>query len=324
MRPARRGRGRARPGRPCWSTTPAARSGSTRSPTRVDDWQWMFDVNVLGTVRVTRALLPALDAQRRRHHRDHQLDGGPHRLRGRRRVRGGQARPDGAGRDAAPGAVRPPGPGGRDRPRHGADRRVRPGPLRRRRGEGGRRRTPGWRSRWSPTTSPTCVAFAATRPHHVNIDRLVVRPLAQAAQHKVHRSLEPTVRQLVAIANPPSATTCGEVVAGQREQLTSTGSGCSSTSKVLRTPSRISRASPSSAAVVPSPRLVNASVCLPETATPACPPWYPLWNPARSISQAALTLAVPTRPARPPARRRPCPAPAGAGRRTRPGRAPGS
>ncbi|HLT12394.1 MAG TPA: oxidoreductase, partial [Micromonosporaceae bacterium] len=25
------------------------------------------------------------------------------------------------------------------------------------------------------------------RPHHVNIDRLVVRPLAQAAQHKVHR-----------------------------------------------------------------------------------------------------------------------------------------
>jgi NADP-dependent 3-hydroxy acid dehydrogenase YdfG len=32
-----------------------------------------------------------------------------------------------------------------------------------------------------------CVAFCATRPHHVNIDRLVIRPLAQAAQHKVHR-----------------------------------------------------------------------------------------------------------------------------------------
>jgi hypothetical protein len=26
-----------------------------------------------------------------------------------------------------------------------------------------------------------------TRPQHVNIDRLVVRPIAQAAQHKVHR-----------------------------------------------------------------------------------------------------------------------------------------
>ena len=32
-----------------------------------------------------------------------------------------------------------------------------------------------------------CVAWCVTRPHHVNIDRLVVRPLAQAAQHKVHR-----------------------------------------------------------------------------------------------------------------------------------------
>jgi NADP-dependent 3-hydroxy acid dehydrogenase YdfG len=31
------------------------------------------------------------------------------------------------------------------------------------------------------------IAFAATRPQHVNIDRLVVRPIAQAAQHKVHR-----------------------------------------------------------------------------------------------------------------------------------------
>jgi NADP-dependent 3-hydroxy acid dehydrogenase YdfG len=31
------------------------------------------------------------------------------------------------------------------------------------------------------------VVFAATRPQHVNIDRLVVRPIAQAAQHKVHR-----------------------------------------------------------------------------------------------------------------------------------------
>jgi NADP-dependent 3-hydroxy acid dehydrogenase YdfG len=32
-----------------------------------------------------------------------------------------------------------------------------------------------------------CIAWCATRPHHLNIDRLVVRPLAQAAQHKVHR-----------------------------------------------------------------------------------------------------------------------------------------
>jgi NADP-dependent 3-hydroxy acid dehydrogenase YdfG len=31
------------------------------------------------------------------------------------------------------------------------------------------------------------VTWAVTRPSHVNIDLLVVRPRAQAAQHKVHR-----------------------------------------------------------------------------------------------------------------------------------------
>jgi len=31
------------------------------------------------------------------------------------------------------------------------------------------------------------VSWVVSRPHHVNVDRLVVRPLAQAAQHKVHR-----------------------------------------------------------------------------------------------------------------------------------------
>ncbi len=33
-----------------------------------------------------------------------------------------------------------------------------------------------------------CVAWCVTRPHHVNIDRLVVKPLAQAATYKVHRT----------------------------------------------------------------------------------------------------------------------------------------
>ena len=32
-----------------------------------------------------------------------------------------------------------------------------------------------------------CIAWTATRPQHVNVDRLVVRPIAQAAQHKVVR-----------------------------------------------------------------------------------------------------------------------------------------
>ncbi|MCF6745725.1 SDR family oxidoreductase [Blastococcus sp. KM273128] len=35
-----------------------------------------------------------------------------------------------------------------------------------------------------------CIAWALTRPHHVNVDLLVVRPRAQAAQHKVAREEE--------------------------------------------------------------------------------------------------------------------------------------
>ena len=34
-----------------------------------------------------------------------------------------------------------------------------------------------------------CVVWVATRPSHVNIDRMTVRPRAQAANHKVHRVL---------------------------------------------------------------------------------------------------------------------------------------
>ncbi|MFL6112476.1 MAG: SDR family NAD(P)-dependent oxidoreductase [Catenulispora sp.] len=35
-----------------------------------------------------------------------------------------------------------------------------------------------------------CVAWTVTRPAHVNVDLLIVRPRAQAAQHKVHRVTE--------------------------------------------------------------------------------------------------------------------------------------
>ena len=36
-----------------------------------------------------------------------------------------------------------------------------------------------------------CVAWVASRPAHVNIERLTVRPRVQAAQHKVHRVPDP-------------------------------------------------------------------------------------------------------------------------------------
>jgi NADP-dependent 3-hydroxy acid dehydrogenase YdfG len=35
-----------------------------------------------------------------------------------------------------------------------------------------------------------CIAWTVTRPHHVNVDLLVVRPRAQAAQHKVARDAD--------------------------------------------------------------------------------------------------------------------------------------
>src|SRR4029079_6701620 len=52
-----------------------------------------------------------------------------------------------------------------------------------------------------------------------------------------------------------------------RPQLTSTGSGTSSTPNRARTPSRTSRASMSRSDAVPSPRLLSASTCLPDRAT---------------------------------------------------------
>ncbi len=36
------------------------------------------------------------------------------------------------------------------------------------------------------------VAWVATLPAHVNIDLMVMRPVAQAAQHKVHRVPSPS------------------------------------------------------------------------------------------------------------------------------------
>jgi NADP-dependent 3-hydroxy acid dehydrogenase YdfG len=33
-----------------------------------------------------------------------------------------------------------------------------------------------------------CITWTLSRPHHVNIDQLVVKPLAQAAIHKMHRT----------------------------------------------------------------------------------------------------------------------------------------
>jgi NADP-dependent 3-hydroxy acid dehydrogenase YdfG len=152
----------------------------------IADWQWMFDVNVLGTLRVTKALLPALE--------------GSH-----------------AGTvvvlSSTAGLIVYEGGGGYAAAKHAqtalaetlrlelCGRPIRvveidPGMVRT--DEFALTRFDGDRSRaeavYAGVAEPLaaediadCVAWCATRPHHVNIDRLVVRPLAQAAQHKVHR-----------------------------------------------------------------------------------------------------------------------------------------
>jgi NADP-dependent 3-hydroxy acid dehydrogenase YdfG len=151
-------------------------------------WQWMFDVNVLGTVRVTKALLPLLERS------------------GRATI---------VVLSSTAGLVVYEGGGGYTAAKHAQTavaetlrlelngRPVRvveidPGMVRTdefalKRFEGDAEKAAAvYAGVAEPLVADDiadCIAWTATRPHHVNIDRLVVRPLAQAAQHKVHRVL---------------------------------------------------------------------------------------------------------------------------------------
>jgi NADP-dependent 3-hydroxy acid dehydrogenase YdfG len=149
------------------------------------DWQWMYDVNVLGTLRVTQALLPALEA-------------------------GGAGTIVTIGSTAAFTVYE--GGGGYAAAKHAqgalvgtlrlelSGKPVRvveidPGMVRTEEFSLNRFGDPakadavyeGVREPLTADDIADCVAWCATRPQHVNIDRLVVRPIAQAAQHKVHR-----------------------------------------------------------------------------------------------------------------------------------------
>lgn len=156
--------------------------------TTVADWQWMFDVNVLGTLRATQALLPALETS------------------GRGTV---------VVLSSTAGMIVYEGGGGYAAAKHAqtalaetlrlelCGRPIRvveidPGMVKTDefslvRFDGDEQRAAAiYAGVAEPLTAEDiadCVAWCATRPHHVNIDRLVVRPLAQAAQHKVHRVL---------------------------------------------------------------------------------------------------------------------------------------
>jgi len=154
------------------------------------DWRAMFEVNVIGALQVTQALLPALVAS-----------GQGHIV-----VMGSTA-----------GRIVYEGGGGYTAAKHGATAlaetlrlellgqpvrvtEIAPGMVRteefstvRFRGDA-ERAAKIYEGVDAPLTADDiadCVAWCVTRPAHVDIDLLVVKPLAQAAQHKVDRRPTP-------------------------------------------------------------------------------------------------------------------------------------
>jgi NADP-dependent 3-hydroxy acid dehydrogenase YdfG len=151
----------------------------------LDSWQRAFDVNVLGTLRMTKALLPVLIAT-------------------------------GAGTivmvGSTAGLISYEGGASYTAAKHGVhtmtetlrlelfDQPVRvieiaPGMVRTEEFSVNRLGSPdaadavyrGVREPLVAEDVADCIAWTVTRPPHVNIDLMVVRPRAQAAHHKVHR-----------------------------------------------------------------------------------------------------------------------------------------
>ncbi|NLU77193.1 SDR family oxidoreductase [Micromonospora sp. HNM0581] len=153
----------------------------------VEDWQWMYDVNVLGTLRVTQALLPALETSgsgtivvvsSTAGLTVYEGGGGYTAAKHAQTAIAGTLRLELCGRpvrviEIDPGMVKT------DEfslTRFGGDV------------ERAEAVYAGVAEPLLAEDVADCVAWCATRPQHVNVDRLVVRPLAQAAQHKVHRT----------------------------------------------------------------------------------------------------------------------------------------
>ena len=151
---------------------------------REEQWEWMYQSNVLGTLRMTRALLPSLIAS-----------GGGHIV-NVGSIAGFETYPGGAGYTAAKHALRALTRTLRleliGQPVRVTE--VAPGLVETEfskvRFEGDAERAKQVYSGMTPLTAADiadCIAWAATRPPHVNIDELVVRPLDQAAATLVHR-----------------------------------------------------------------------------------------------------------------------------------------
>ena len=148
-------------------------------------WQAMYDSNVLGAARVTKALLPALEAAEgtvvfvtsTAAEAPYEGGAGYNAAKAGERMGAGALRLELSGHpvrvcEVSPGMVHTEEFSltrfGGDQARADAVYAGVPDPL-------------------SADDVAEVIAWVASRPAHVNIDRLVVRPRAQAANHKVHR-----------------------------------------------------------------------------------------------------------------------------------------
>lgn len=163
-----------------------ARGADRIADTKTDDWEWMFEVNVLGTMKLIRAFLPMLRA------------GGEGTVLNLTSTAGLVAYEGGAGYNAAKfaqhaltGALR----------LEEAEHNVRvievaPGlvhteefALNRLGGdqEAAQKIYQGVEKPLTAADVADVVRYALTVPHHVNLDEIVIRPVAQAATHKLIR-----------------------------------------------------------------------------------------------------------------------------------------
>ncbi len=163
-----------------------ASGAETVAETDPADWRTMFEVNVLGTLNVTQALLPRLIGSgdgtivvvsSTAAFTAYEGGGGYVAAKHGEHALAATLRLELLGQpvrviEIAPGMVR-------------TDEFA----LNRYRGEPGRAAAvyAGVRAPLTAGDVADTIAWAITRPSHVNVDLLVLRPRAQAAQHRVHR-----------------------------------------------------------------------------------------------------------------------------------------
>lgn len=164
-----------------------ARGTETVADADLEKWSWMYDVNVLGTVRLTKALLPSLRASGRGDivvvssvagQRTYEGGGGYAAAKHAERVVAETLRLELNGEpirviEIVPGLVHTEEFSlrrlGGDQASADAVYAGVPNPL-------------------AADDIAEAISWTLSRPHHVNIDQLVIKPLAQAAIHKMHRT----------------------------------------------------------------------------------------------------------------------------------------